>query len=107
MLFDFPTIGDKDWYRWGAENIVSNQKKSGWWPGWGVQTSADLANYGASLNTALALLFLKRSHPMKDLTSKLPFTAKELNEGITRLRPNDKYTIRTMTAPRPSKNKKP
>ncbi|HTU92108.1 MAG TPA: hypothetical protein VMF69_18640 [Gemmataceae bacterium] len=100
MLYDLPTIREKDWYRWGAEVLVSNQKKSGCWPRWGVGLTqkADMADYGASLNTAFALLFLKRSHPMKDVTPKLPFTAKELNEGIARLGPREKYPLRPMVA---------
>jgi hypothetical protein len=36
-------------------------------------------------DTSFALLFLKRSHPLKELTARLPFKAKELNQGIARL----------------------
>ena len=32
MLFNLPDIGGKDWYRWGAEGLITNQKKDGWWP---------------------------------------------------------------------------
>lgn len=93
MLYNLPTIGDKEWYRWGAEILVTNQLKNGSWPGVPVRQAAinimmERPEYGPVLNTAFALLFLKHSHPMKELTAKLPFTAKELNEGIARLRPD-------------------
>jgi hypothetical protein len=114
MLFDLPDIGGKDWYRWGAEGLVANQNKRGFWndPGTSqvseedVQAGADLA-YKPLLCTSFALLFLKRSHPMKDLTAKHPFKAKELNEGITRLRPSDRYPLRPVTTPAPSREEKP
>src|SRR5690348_10524526 len=32
-LYNMPSIGDKDWYRWGAESLVTNQLKNGGWPG--------------------------------------------------------------------------
>jgi hypothetical protein len=100
VLFGLPDIAGKDWYRWGAQGLITNQTRQGWW-------SDDLMEeevpngfrYKATLCTSFALLFLKRSHPMKDLTAKLPFTAKELNEGIARLRPNDKYPVRNMMTP--------
>ncbi|MGH7225304.1 MAG: hypothetical protein ACRELF_18940, partial [Gemmataceae bacterium] len=75
MLYDLRTIGDKDWYRWGAESLVANQARGGSWTGmspnleWAGKKNYD---YRATLTTAFALLFLKRSHPMKELTSKLP-----------------------------------
>jgi hypothetical protein len=110
MLYDLPAIGDKDWYRWGAESLVTNQAKAGFWTGasptpeWGGKRNYD---YRASLSTGFALLFLKRAHPMKDLTPKLPFTAKELNEGITGLRASDKFPLRPTTISTPSRDRGP
>jgi len=110
MLYDLPAIGDKDWYRWGAESLVTNQAKGGSWTGasptpeWGGKRNYD---YRAALSTAFALLFLKRAHPMKDLTPKLPFTAKELNEGIAGLRAGDKYPLRSTTISTPSRDQGP
>lgn len=96
VLFDLSDIGGKDWYRWGAEGLVTNQKKGGWWPDpLAVKRSATKREYKATLCTSFALLFLKRSNPMKDLTTKLPFTEKELNQGIATLRLSDKYPVRT------------
>ncbi len=31
VLYDLPTIGRKDWYRWGGEMLVANQKLNGNW----------------------------------------------------------------------------
>lgn len=41
---------------------------------------------------------------MKDLTSKLPFTARELNKGIAQLRPGDKFPLRPVIAPAESRS---
>jgi len=106
MLYNLPTIGDEDWYRWGAESLVTNQMKHGGWPGTLPLAKHPCAkgDYGAMVNTSFALLFLKRSHPMKDLTPKLPVTGKELNEGIARLRPDDKFPFHRGITPTQSKN---
>ncbi len=104
-LYNLPAIGHKDWYRWGTEGLITNQKKDGWWPDpLIVKRSATGMKYKATLNTSFALLFLKRSHPMKDLTPKLPFTANELNESIARLQLSDKFPVRTAITSGPSKN---
>jgi hypothetical protein len=39
----------------------------------------------AVADTSFALLFLKRSHPLKELTAKLPLKGKKLNQGIASL----------------------
>jgi hypothetical protein len=65
MLYDLKTIGGKDWYRWGAQVLVHNQGPDGAW---------DFSRYpGASppLNTCFALLFLRRSNLVQDLTNNL------------------------------------
>lgn len=88
MLFNLPTFGDKEWYRWGAEVLVTSQLETGEFnavEGYGRNY------YGSILKTSFALLFLKHSHPMKDLTPKLTVTVKQLNEGISRLRPSDNH----------------
>jgi hypothetical protein len=105
MLYDLPSLGDKEWYRWGAEILVTNQKSDGHWD----QARIDMrkvgqgaAGYHPPITTAFALLFLKRSHPMKDLTSKLPFTAQELNQRIARILQNPR--ILDKIAPTSSRN---
>jgi hypothetical protein len=110
MLYDLPSIGEKDWYRWGAESLVTNQTKAGWWSGASPQpewVGRKNYDYKATLSTSFALLFLKRAHPMKDLTPKLPLTGKELNEGIASLRPEDKYPVRIAQPATPSRNRQP
>lgn len=110
MLYDLRTFGDKDWYRWGAESLVTNQFKGGWWTGespqleWAGKRNYD---YKAALTTAFALLFLKRAHPMKDLTPKLPVRGEKLNEGIAGLRQEDKFPVRATPPPAPSRNRDP
>jgi hypothetical protein len=105
MLFNLPTLGDKEWYRWGAEILVTNQFATGEFDTGdrmkdrSIGVNSVRGYYGPILKSSFALLFLKHSHPMKDLTPKLPFTAKELNQGITRLRPSAKSLDRPMTVP--------
>lgn len=108
MLYDLRTIGDKDWYRWGAESLVTNQAKSGWWTGespqfeWAGKRNYD---YKATLTTSFALLFLKRAHPMKDLTPLLPISGDKLNADIAALRPEDKYPVRAIKPVAPSRSR--
>jgi hypothetical protein len=76
VLYNLPTIGDKDWYRWGAQILVRNQQSEGNWAG-GLYIGSK-----TTLDTCLALLFLKRANPVKDLAAKLPFSAEDLNLSI-------------------------
>lgn len=105
MLFDLPTIGDKEWYRWGVEILVTNQldtgefKAEGVWENKNITVRDTREFYGPILKTAFALLFLKRSHPMSDLTPNLPFTAKGLNDGVARLRSSDSRLKGSSTSP--------
>jgi Cu/Ag efflux protein CusF len=61
VLYDLKTIGGKDWYRWGAEQLVANQKQNGNWD----------SAYPGTIDTCFALLFLKQANLTSDLTSKL------------------------------------
>ncbi len=65
MLYDLKTIGGKDWYGWGAQILVHNQQGDGAWP------SAFYHGNNPPLNTCFALLFLKRSNLVQDLTNNL------------------------------------
>ena len=110
MLYDLRTIGDKDWYRWGAESLVANQARGGWWTGMSPHaewTGKKNYDYRATLTTAFALLFLKRSHPMKELTPKLPLRGEKLNAGIAGLRPGDKFPVRAAPSSGPSRAGQP
>jgi hypothetical protein len=76
VLYDLPTIGKKDWYRWGAEILVANQKELGNWDKGGYPGATPV------LDTCLALLFLKRANLAADLGAKLPFNPDDLSKDI-------------------------
>jgi hypothetical protein len=76
VLYDLPTIGKKDWYRWGAEILVANQQQLGNWDKGGYPGASPV------LDTCLALLFLKRANLAKDLGAKLPFNPEDLSRDI-------------------------
>ncbi len=67
MLYNLNTIADKDWYRWGVHVLLPNQHPGGSWHG-GQYPGSDLA-----VDTCFALLFLKRSNLVQDLTDNLNF----------------------------------
>jgi hypothetical protein len=76
VLYNLPKIGDKDWYRWGAQILVANQDLKGNW------SNGQYPGSAPPLDTCLALLFLKRANLVRDLTSRLPFKAADLNSGV-------------------------
>jgi hypothetical protein len=82
VLYDLPTIGNKDWYRWGAEILVANQQADGNWTGGGYHGAND------AIDTCLALLFLKRANLAQDLTTKIPFQPEDLSQEIARKLPS-------------------
>ncbi len=61
MALDLKTIGGKDWYGWGADVLLSNQAPDGSWQ----------HDYGPTVDTCFALLFLKRANLASDLTARL------------------------------------
>ncbi|MBI2807284.1 MAG: hypothetical protein HYX68_20060 [Planctomycetes bacterium] len=65
MLYDLKTIGGKDWYGWGAQILVHNQNAQGAWP------VSYYPGQSTPLNTCFALLFLRRSNLVQDLTNNL------------------------------------
>ena len=76
MLYNRRTIGDKDWYPWGADFLLKKQQADGSW--------RDGGYFGSSpnLDTTFALLFLKRANLAKDLSSKVQFlTAVRKKDG--------------------------
>jgi hypothetical protein len=76
VLFDLPTIGGKDWYRWGAEILVANQTKNGNWENGGYHGNHP------TIDTCLALLFLKRANLAADLTALIPFRLADITEAV-------------------------
>jgi len=65
MLYDLKTIGGKDWYGWGAQTLLPNQFADGHWQG------GFYHGHSPHLDTCFALLFLKRSNLVPDLTENL------------------------------------
>jgi hypothetical protein len=65
VLYDLRTIGNKDWYRWGVEILLPTQRGDGSWHLGGY------AGSDATLDTCMALLFLKRANLTEDLTRNL------------------------------------
>jgi hypothetical protein len=67
------TLGNRDWYAWGARLLLHNQQPNGSWVG----------NYGRQgADTCFALLFLKQSNLAGDLTSQLRGKVRDPGEAI-------------------------
>ncbi len=65
VLYNLKTIGGKNWYPWGVNYLLPAQKVDGSWNGKGYLGSSP------TLDTSLALLFLKRSDLLPDLRETL------------------------------------
>ena len=65
MLYDLKEIGGHDWYSWGARSLIARQRPDGAWHTQGYFGSQP------THDTAMAILFLTRSHLNRDLTSRL------------------------------------
>ena len=76
VLYNLPTIADKDWYRWGAEILVANQGPYGQWEGGGYPGATP------TTDTCLALLFLKRVNLTRDLTARLTTDPNAINKQL-------------------------
>jgi hypothetical protein len=66
------TVGNKDWYGWGAELLLANQRDDGTWRGEFGDSGAD---------TCFALLFLKRSNLARDLSATIRGQVKDPGEA--------------------------
>jgi hypothetical protein len=77
VLYDLPTLADKDWFRWGAEGVIANQAPTGeWLEGGGYPAATPVCN------TCFALLFLRRSNLVADLTAALKMNPADLTKAI-------------------------
>jgi hypothetical protein len=76
VLYDLPTIGGKDWYRWAAEMLVLNQQREGHWTNGGYHQATPI------IDTCLALLVLKKANLIRDLAVRLPFDPGALERSI-------------------------
>jgi hypothetical protein len=65
MLYDLKTIGGKDWYAWGSKTLLANQQADGSW------TDGQYPGANDFSDSCFALLFLKRSNLVPDLTENL------------------------------------
>jgi hypothetical protein len=61
VIYDLKLIEGKDWYRWGADALLAAQAQNGSWSD----------GYDPAIDTAFAILFLKRVNLAPDLTDKL------------------------------------
>jgi hypothetical protein len=61
VIYDIHEIGGKDWYGWGSDLIVQNQRPDGSWQD----------KHGDVCDTCFAILFLTRANLAKDLTESI------------------------------------
>jgi hypothetical protein len=61
VMLSLDTIGKKDWYNWGAELLLANQRGGLWTGGY----------CGDTADTCFALMFLKKVNLVHDLTGRL------------------------------------
>jgi hypothetical protein len=61
VAYSLPTIGNKDWYTWGAQLLLASQGADGSWGG----------ERGGDIDTCFALLFLRRANLARDLSHSL------------------------------------
>ena len=66
VLYDLQKLDNKDWYLWGAEILVCHQLADGSWG-----DDGGFPGQSPRVNTALALLFLRRANLTPDLSKKL------------------------------------
>jgi predicted Zn finger-like uncharacterized protein len=65
VLYNLKTIGGKDWYGWAVEMLLPNQRPDGSWLG------PQSPGFSPTVDTCLALLILKRSNLVQDLSENL------------------------------------
>jgi hypothetical protein len=69
VAYGLETVGDKDWYNWGAEILLRNQDADGGW------SNGEFAKGGP--DTCFALLFLRRANLAEDLSRVLKGQVKD------------------------------
>jgi hypothetical protein len=67
VAYGLETIGNKDWYAWASDALVSAQKRNGIWDG----------SYGATVDSSFALLVLRKANLAADLTVALKGKVKD------------------------------
>jgi hypothetical protein len=79
VIYGLETIGNHDWYTWGADGLVDSQGADG---SWGTATEQHAT--GRDISTSFALLFLNRANVAKDLTTKLRGRVKDPGQSVLR-----------------------
>jgi hypothetical protein len=74
VAFGLDTIGEVDWYSWGAAQILKMQAADGSWAG----------NYQTEATTAFAILFLAKSNFVTDLSARIKGKVKD--PGVAELK---------------------
>jgi hypothetical protein len=91
VAYGLDTIGNKDWYAWGSQNIVQDQAADGSWA----------ANYaGDPVDTCFALLFLTKANLASDLTATLKGRVKDPAASELKTTPSPELP-RTKPDPKP------
>jgi hypothetical protein len=77
VLYDIRTLDDKDWYQWGAEILIGHQLPDGSWK------DAMVHGDHPVVDTALAVLFLKRANLTQDLSKRLVVDSSRLVSKVS------------------------
>jgi hypothetical protein len=81
VLYDLRTLDKKDWYLWGAEILVGNQQPDGSWADGGFPGE------NVTINTSLAILFLRRANLTPDLSRRLILDTNALTAKVDKEQP--------------------
>jgi hypothetical protein len=81
VLYQLKTIGGKDWYAWSTRLLVADQNANGSWWGRGYHGSSP------TIDTCLALLILRRTNLVQDLSENLRLRGITEPEGKSRMSP--------------------
>ena len=77
VLYDVALIGKKDWYQWAAEILVGHQNLDGSWTDGGFHGESPV------VNTALAVLILKRANFTAGLNKRLRLDSSALTAKVS------------------------
>jgi hypothetical protein len=80
VLYNLKTVGQVDWYAWGADLLLANQQSDGSWR----------ERLPGIPDTCFALLFLARANLIKDLTERLQGSLGLAADLGTRNNPSDR-----------------
>jgi len=77
VIYEVAKLDKKDWHLWGAEILLCHQKADGSWEDGGYHGEKPI------LNTALALLFLRRANLTPDLSRRFTIDTSSLTARVT------------------------